>query len=417
MIDGLQGLHVRLNLETGKREAKLVDPDEEIDAETENGMRSVVVDPESKGTTVTITTDLSGGVVAEDVTTTVASDEDASSSGLKVSEEESIDDKPRAESYDENAGDDETNWNHEKIYEVLQALPEPPKVAEMDIHEAHAKLSPAEFRLQMITLWKKRQVELKDAIDNIQDDSKYFAKLIEQFYEAEQKGDVDEQLAIMEVLEWEVQDLDKTLVFNFIGGFGVMAEHLNSTVLPIRAHAAWVVGSAAKNYYDAQNWVIDAGAVPKLISTLGMEVVGGSEDAQAIIEAKKKALYALSTIVRSNERGQRLFLLHNGPDVLAKLADEAYPVNLQQKVRWSVSREGNINISDACMWCLCSCCCSRTTCCSTASRRATRKRPRRPWSSCAWRSGRLSGALGSPLSSSSMYVLLHLCRLCRCLVV
>jgi hypothetical protein len=325
-------------MSTGKREAKLVDPDEEVDAEVENSMRSVVVDPESKATTVTVTTDLSGEVVTEDITTTNPIDDEESTSGLEVSEEESFETEPQDES-DESTGEDNTNWNHEKIYETLQGLPEPPKVGEMDIHEAHEKLSPAEFRQQMIALWKKRQVELKDAIDNIQDDSKYFAKLIEQLYEAEQKGDVDEQLAVMEVLEWEVQDLDKTLVFNFIGGFGVMAERLNSTVLPIRAHAAWVVGSAAKNYHEAQNWVIDHGAVPKLISTLDLEVVNGSENVPAIIEAKKKALYALSVLVRANERGQRLFLLHSGPDVLAKLAAEVYPTNVQHKVSWFVLHE------------------------------------------------------------------------------
>lgn len=329
---------MRLDLSTGKREAKLVDPDEQVDPEMENSMRSVVVDPESKATTVTVTTDLSGEVVAEDITTTSRVDEEEATSGLEVSEEESFETEPQDES-DESTKEDSTNWNHEKIYETLQALPEPPKVGEMDIHEAHEKLSPTEFRQQMIALWKKRQVELKDAIDNIQDDSKYFAKLIEQLYEAEQKGDVDEQLAVMEVLEWEVQDLDKTLVFNFIGGFGVMAERLNSTSLSIRAHAAWVVGSAAKNYHEAQNWVIDHGAVPKLISTLDLEVVDGTENVPAIIEAKKKALYALSVLVRANERGQRLFLLHGGPDVLAKLAAEVYPTNLQQKVSCFVLHE------------------------------------------------------------------------------
>ncbi|KAF1789385.1 WD40 repeat, conserved site [Phytophthora cactorum] len=127
----------------------------------------------------------------------------------------------------------EPNWNHEKIYDVLQALPEPPKVEGMDIHEAHEKMSPAEFRKQIVTLWKKRQAELKEALESLQDDAKYLGKLLEQFKEAEEKGDAEGQLSVLEVLEWEVQDLDKTHVFNFIGGFGIVAEYLNSTNLPV----------------------------------------------------------------------------------------------------------------------------------------------------------------------------------------
>lgn len=327
VLIGVQGLHVRLNLETGKREAKLVDKNDEVDSEAEDRMRSVVVDPSAeKEKTVTVSTNWEG-----DIVTDVDEDE---SSGLEINDVESAVDDDLADG-DAVVDGDKTNWNHEKIYEVLQALPEPPKIDGMDIHDAHAKLSPAEFRLQMISLWKKRQSELKHAIDNIQDDSKYLAKLLEQFREAEDKGDLEGQLSVLEVIEWEVQDLDKTLVFNFIGGFGIMAEYLNATVLPVRAHAAWVVGTAAKNFRDAQDWVIDAGAIPKLVSTLAMDLTSDSDEGKAVLEAKKKALYALSALVRSNERGQRLFLLHRGPEVLGELLNgDVYPVNVQQKVRY-----------------------------------------------------------------------------------
>ncbi|RLN70534.1 hypothetical protein BBJ28_00005198 [Nothophytophthora sp. Chile5] len=317
---------------TGKREAKLVDPDEEG---TEEATRSVVVDPTAKKeTTVTVTTDISGDIVAEE----------GMDDSLTVTEESIREDSDVSSSSEggENAEEGaEPNWNHEKIVEVLQALPEPPKVEGMDIHDAHAKLPPAEFRQQIITLWKKRQAELKEAIASLQDDAKYLAKLLEQFQDAEQKGDTAGQLSVLEVLEWEVQDLDKTHVFNFIGGFGIMAEYLNSTNLPVRAHASWLVGTAAKNYKDGQEWAIDAGSVPKLIASLGLEVPSAGEGSEAleqaandVLEAKKKALYALSSLVRVNKRGQRLFLLHNGPEFLAGLlSSSAHPAKLQMKVR------------------------------------------------------------------------------------
>ncbi|KUF99236.1 Eukaryotic translation initiation factor 4E type 2 [Phytophthora nicotianae] len=308
-----RGLHVRLNLETGKREAKLVDPNE---AETEESMRSVVVDPNAKETTVTVSTDISGDIVTEE-------NEDDT---LTVTEEEISEDTVKASGEDvasvvkeeDEAPPAEPNWNHEKIYDVLQALPEPPKVEGMDIHEAHEKLSPAEFRRQIVTLWKKRQAELKEALESLQDDAKYLGKLLEQFKEAEQKGDTEGQLSVLEVLEWEVQDLDKTHVFNFIGGFGIVAEYLNSTNLPS---------------VQVPQWAIDAGVIPKLVDSLRLELPSSEDAAKDVLEVKKKAIYALSSLVRSNERGQRLFSLHNGPELLAGLFDDAHPAKLQLKLR------------------------------------------------------------------------------------
>lgn len=322
-----QGLHVRLNLETGKREAKLVDPNEEA---TEESMRSVVVDPNAKETTVTVSTDISGDIVPteEDDDTLTVTDEVVSEDADDVT----TDSSELTNTEEDEAPPAEPNWNHEKIYDVLQALPEPPKVEGMDIHEAHEKLSPAEFRKQIVTLWKKRQAELKEALESLQDDAKYLGKLLEQFKDAEQRGDTEGQLSVLEVLEWEVQDLDKTHVFNFIGGFGIIAEYLNSTNLPVRSHAAWVVGSAAKNYKDGQEWAIDAGVMPKLIDSLTLEIPSTEETAKDVLEVKKKAIYALSSIVRSNERGQRLFKLHNGPELLAGLFNDAHPTKLQLKV-------------------------------------------------------------------------------------
>ncbi|CAI5745516.1 unnamed protein product [Peronospora destructor] len=310
-----RGLHVRLNLETGKREAKLVDPNEQ---DTQESMRSLVVGPYEKDITVTVSTDISGDIVSDDDTLTVIDEEGTNDA---IANEEDAETEVV-----------EPNWNHEKIYDVLQALPEPPKIEGMDIHEAHEKLFPAEFRRQIVTLWKKRQAELKEALESLQDDAKYLGKLLEQFKEAENNGDTEGQLNVLEVLEWEVQDLDKTHVFNFIGGFGIIAEYLNSTNLPVRARAAWVIGSAAKNYKDGQEWAIDAGVLPNLLNSLTLEVRNAVESANDVLEVKKKTIYALSSIVRINERGQRLFLLHNGPELLAGLFYDAYPDELQIKV-------------------------------------------------------------------------------------
>lgn len=323
----LQGLHVRMNLETGKKEAKLMDP---TDLEVDERMRSVVVDPDAP---ITVATDVAGEIDAvvtkQDTASHVApidteAREDAAAESDESKGDEHLDEAPPASR--------EPAWNHEKIYEVLQALPEPPTLEGMDIHEAHAKLSKEEFRKQIIALWKQRQQDLKDAIDTMQDDAKYLGKLLEQFRDAERDGNVEAQVNVLEVLEWEVQDLDKTHVFNFIGGFDIIGSYLNSSSLPVRAHASWVIGSASKSYQDGQNWAIDAGALPKLITSLALDPTPSGGDAKAVFEVKKKALYGISSLILFNERGQRLFLLHKGPERLAGLFDGDHPKSIQLKV-------------------------------------------------------------------------------------
>lgn len=331
---------MRLNLETGKKEAKLMDPE---DAHVDESMRSVVVDQDA---TVTVATDVGG-----DVDTVVTKKTKAAASTgpvITIADEKKADD--HTGSNDDEAVVDEApparepSWNHEKIFEVLQALPEPPKLDDgMDIHEAYAKLSKAEFRKQIIHLWKKRQQDLKDAIGSMQDDSKYLGTLLAQFRDAERDNDTPAMVNVLEVLEWEVQDLDKTHVFNFIGGFDIIAGYLNSTNLPVRAHASWIVGSAAKNYKDGQNWAIDAGALPKLIESLALDAASAGDDPvslKEVFEVKKKALYGVSSLILFNERGQRLFMLHNGPERLANIFDGVlHPVSVQLKVGYA-HREG-----------------------------------------------------------------------------
>lgn len=327
-----------MNLETGKKEAKLMDV---TDTHVDESMRSVVVDQDS---TVTVATDI-GGDVDTVVTKKAAAASSSSSNGPVITiadEKKNEEEELSAVDSDEAPLDEapparEPAWNHEKIYEVLQALPEPPKLDDgMDIHEAYSTLSKDEFRKQIIRLWKKRQQDLKDAIGSMQDDSKYLGTLLEQFRDAERDEDTAAMVNVLEVLEWEVQDLDKTHVFNFIGGFDIIAGYLNSTNLPVRAHASWIVGSAAKNYKDGQNWAIDAGALPKLIESLTLDASARGDDAaylKEVFEVKKKALYSISSLVLFNERGQRLFLLHNGPERLAAIFDGVlHPVSVQLKV-------------------------------------------------------------------------------------
>jgi nucleotide exchange factor SIL1 len=304
-----------MNLETGKNEGKLIDPKEKVENQ------GVVVDPQVEKATPN-----------EKTPKIVMLSSDTKGAGSIVTTAQKVKDHvvPQdAEEIDEASPVQEPNWNHEKMYEVLQALPEPPQVEGMDLHDAHAKLSNAEFRKQMIKLWKKRQSDLKEAIESMQDDAKYFAELLEKFRKAE--NDPIEQMNVLEVLEYEVHDLDKAQVFNFIGGFQVVVEEaLQASNYGVRSHAAWLIGSAVKNYKEAQEWALDAGALPKLIDCLKTRIE--KETREEIIELKKKALYAIASLARSNERAQRLLLTNGGVKPLEEMMEEEYPLNLKFRV-------------------------------------------------------------------------------------
>lgn len=316
-----RGLHVRMNLETGKKEAKLIDGEDGNNPEQPPG-DSEREDASTQPRSVTVTTDAQGEVVdvSEDV-------------GAEKYDQSMADQLDEVKVVDEGKSDKkEPNWNHEKMLEVLQALPEPPLLEGMGLDEAHSKLSKAEFRREIIKLWKKRQADLKQAMDSMQDDAKYLAKLLDQLRDAEKEDDTGRMLQTLEVLEWEVQDLDKTHVFNFIGGFGIINEYLNSTNLPVRASAAWVIGTAVKNYRDGQEWAIDAGVVPKLLDSLALDIPLSDKRLRGeVMNVKKKSVYALSSLVRFNTRGQRLFMQKKGIEAMEAIFDDSHSTSVQLK--------------------------------------------------------------------------------------
>lgn len=306
---------MRVNLQTGKREAKILDANEK---EADNA--AVLVDSPDEGSEGVLQTSASAvGEVKEDHEAT-----DKSYDNVEIlNESESFVPK-------------EPDWNHEKMCELLNSLPEPPKVGNMDINEAQKKLSKDEFRREIIRLWKNRQADLKLALDALQNDSKYQGELIDSFHEAGLEGKVEEQLVILEKLEWEVQDLDKTHIFHYIGGFDFVLEQLNASDLRIAASACWVIGTACKYYDDAQVWAIDAGVMPRLLQQLAVEssITSDNQDQQlSIWEARKKALYAITSIMRSQDRARKLFLQFDGERALGQFFGGTAPYNVQIKVR------------------------------------------------------------------------------------
>jgi nucleotide exchange factor SIL1 len=248
----------------------------------------------------------------------------------------------------------------DSLYRSMSALPEPPSLDGMNIHEAHAHLSKDEFAVFIEKLWKARQKELSEANAALRDEVQFMRSqiltLVTPPLDTQMKTEVETNenyqvnvvqiLKALENLEWEVQDLDKAKDFHTLGGLKATVQYLNASDVQVRAYAAWVVGSAVKHYPDAQLWALQAGAIPKLLQSLHFDAATKTmtattmkrhEDASASVavwsDMQRKVLYALSALLQYNTKCQMVFVRNHGVDILVRLIEHGSTPGLRHKVR------------------------------------------------------------------------------------
>ncbi|KAF0697500.1 Aste57867_11810 [Aphanomyces stellatus] len=285
------GLHVRINLQTGKKEAKILTDDDDN------------VSPDAAGAHPTTNVYHKEGVLEKDEET------------------------PHRDENGRVIG--------ESLYNALAQLPEPPTLDGMTIHEAYGKLTKEQFSAYIAKLWKLRQEELKEAAASIRDEAKYMQELIDTLV-TPKTGDVDIHEAnvvdALQHLEWEVQDLDKAKDFNTMGGLEATVQHLSAPSPRVRTMAAWVVGSAVKHYDQAQTWAVEAGALPPILKALAAVPTAVDDNRASVFAMQKKMLYALSSLLPAHEKAQRIFLRNDGLAILTQLLEHAdVPPSIQHK--------------------------------------------------------------------------------------
>ncbi|OQR98635.1 hypothetical protein ACHHYP_08360 [Achlya hypogyna] len=281
------GLHVRINLATGKKEAKFLSDDD-----AEDGASLIAPDETLPGSTP--------------VPTPAPTAAPSSTPGDDVEEAVRI---------------------GESLFNVLAGLPEPPALDGLDIHTAHSQLSKEDFAAYVAKLWKARQAELKEASEAIRDEAQHMQKLIDVLVAPHAAR--ASLLEALEALEWEVQDIDKARDFNTLGGLLATVPYLNATDLGVRAQAAWVVGSAVKHFAEAQTWALQAGALPYLLHALAPP---SATPPAGFYAMQRKALYALTALLQAHEAAQAVFARNGGVDVVASVAaDVGAPTGLRLK--------------------------------------------------------------------------------------
>ncbi|KAJ3688645.1 hypothetical protein LUZ61_017809 [Rhynchospora tenuis] len=133
--------------------------------------------------------------------------------------------------------------------------------------------------------------------------------------------------ALNELLEL-VEPIDNALDMDKLGGLVAVIKELEDIESEIRTASAWVLGKASQNNAVVQNQVLGYGALTRL-----MKMVHSSYTEEAV-----KAFYAISALIRNNERGQELFYLEGG-DVLLQdmLTNSSIDIRLQKKVVFLVA--------------------------------------------------------------------------------
>lgn len=114
-------------------------------------------------------------------------------------------------------------------------------------------------------------------------------------------------------LEYYVHQIDNARDLHSIGGLALVIKLLNSTEPSLASRASYVLGSAAQSNPQVQQAALKLEALPLLLRLL-------SKDKPMAV--RKKALYALSSLIRLFPIGQKEFLKFSGLDIFQKLFEE-----------------------------------------------------------------------------------------------
>ncbi|NXJ13741.1 SIL1 factor, partial [Odontophorus gujanensis] len=194
---------------------------------------------------------------------------------------------------------DTNSFTSQELKKALAKMKESEKAERMaHEEEVRKKFRPIE---QLKEEFEKLNVKMET-------DYEIMDKLISKFNSS--ASTLDEKVAALYDLEYYVHQVDNAKDFLSMGGLRLVIEGLNSTEAILKEHAAFVLGAALSSNPKVQIEAIEGGALQKLL------VIVATEQPQAV---KKKALFALSSLLRHFPYAQQQFLKLGGLQVLRGL--------------------------------------------------------------------------------------------------
>lgn len=266
----LPGLHFRINLETGLKEAKLMDDDDgsEYQESVERLHKT--------------------GHMA--VTEVVVSPDTPKPQDLNVKDK--IKESKRAELMREN------------IIEALKNIKSDESLTSEELKEETTK------KREKFRSYKELKKDFDELNLTMETDFEIISRLMEQYSKA---ATDDDRITILEDLEYLVHQLDNAVNFVDMGGLKqIVVTAINSTSDSVKQNALHLLGSAVQSNPKVQIAAVEAGLVQTLIRTVAYDSQEG---------VARKALFALSCLVRGFPHGQQVLVQHGGLEVLRKVFD------------------------------------------------------------------------------------------------
>ncbi|XP_062485259.1 nucleotide exchange factor SIL1 isoform X3 [Pezoporus occidentalis] len=194
---------------------------------------------------------------------------------------------------------DSTSFTSQELKKALAKMKESEK-AERKAHEdeVRKKFRPIE---QLKEEFEKLNMKMET-------DYEIMVKLISKFNSS--ASTLDEKVAALYDLEYYVHQVDNAKDFLSMGGLQLVIHGLNSTEATLKEHAAFVLGAALSSNPKVQIEAIEGGALQKLLVILATEQP---------LAVRKKALFALSSMLRHFPYAQQQFLKLGGLQVLRSL--------------------------------------------------------------------------------------------------
>lgn len=338
------GMHIRMDLETGKKWVKLPDIEDDKDNKlTEEGMAA----------SAKIATN---GAVVLTSTPNVPTSSSSKQTAEKTDEKE------------------EPQYDFDMMHRTLSQLP-PEEKQRMELPAAvpPTTVTPeqrAKFEQKMKDIWKQRQEQLKQfeeefAVDLPEVLKQRIARIQDYFHDpvtellaiqmnedndsvmmGDQEDQVTHIVSVLQDLEFHLSDIDMTRDFYTLGGWPLLVSLLSTEVhdassnrtipdqLRPRVHAvqstaAWTLGTAVKNTLEFGPYALSrvqmrTGQEKTALDILMDELEQMHRDAvlQAQNQKFQKYLYALGSILRGNRLAQVQFCSMRGPEQLGKIALE-----------------------------------------------------------------------------------------------
>ncbi|XP_069073219.1 nucleotide exchange factor SIL1 [Pleurodeles waltl] len=204
--------------------------------------------------------------------------------------------------------------------------PQELKEALAKIKEDAAAESPEEKTRKEEVKQKFRPIEeLKQEFErlqmNIESDFQIMTRLLQVLNSS--KSTLDEKSAALYDLEYYVHQVDNAQDLLPLGGLQLVINGLNSTEPVLKERSAFVLGAALSSNPKVQIKAVEGGALQKLLVILAT----GQP-----LPVKKKALFALSCLLRQFPYAQQQFLRLGGLDVLKGLYRDKETQNLSVRV-------------------------------------------------------------------------------------